>query len=75
MLREIFGPNRDDVTGEWRKIYNEEIHDLYCSPNVVRVIKSRRTRWVKHIARMGERHVYGFGGRILGNETTGETQK
>jgi hypothetical protein len=54
-LRRIFGPRRDEVTGEWRKLHNEELNDLYSSPNMVRVIKSRRLRWVGHIACMGER--------------------
>jgi hypothetical protein len=58
-LLRIFGPNRDEVTGEWRKRHNEELHDLYCSPNFLRVIKSRRMRWAGHVARMGEgRGVY-----------------
>ena len=55
MLRRMFGPKRDEVTGEWRKVHNEELNDLYCSPNIVRVIKSRRMRWVWHVARMVER--------------------
>ena len=50
----IFGPRRDEVTGEWRRLHNEEINDLYSSPNSVRVIKSRRMRWDGHVARMGE---------------------
>ena len=54
-MRRVFGPKRDDVTGEWRKLHNEELNDLYCSPNIVRVIKSRRMRWSGHVARMGER--------------------
>jgi len=59
VLRRIFGPKRDEVTGEWRKLHNEELNDLYCSPNIVRVIKSRRMRWAGHVARMGEsRGVY-----------------
>jgi len=59
VLRRIFGPKRDRVTGEWRKLHNVELNDLYCSPNVVRVIKSRRMRWAGHVARMGEmRSVY-----------------
>jgi hypothetical protein len=55
VLRKIFGPKRDEVTGEWRKLHNEELNDLYCSPDIVRMIKSRRMRWVGHVARMGER--------------------
>jgi hypothetical protein len=54
MLRRIFGPKRDKVTGEWRKLH-EELNDLYCSPNIVQVIKSKRMRWAGHVARMGER--------------------
>jgi len=52
----MFGPKRDEVTGEWRK-RNEELNDLYCSPNIIRVIKSRKLRWVGHIARMRDRRV------------------
>ena len=52
--RGIFGPRRDEVTGEWRRLHNEELNDLYCSPNIVRVIKSRRMRWAGHVAHMGE---------------------
>ena len=54
VLRGIFVPRRDGVTGEWRRLHNEELNDLYCSPNIVRVIKSRRMSWVGHMARMGE---------------------
>ena len=55
VLRRIFGPRRDGVTGEWRKLHNEELNDLYCSPSIVGVIKSRRMRWAGHVAHMGER--------------------
>jgi len=59
VLRRIFGPRRDDVTGEWWRLHNEKLNDLYCSPNIVRVIKWRRMRWAGHVARMGEeRAVY-----------------
>jgi hypothetical protein len=54
MLRRIFGPKRDEVTGQWRRLYNEELNELYSSPNIIRVIKSRRMRRTGHVARMGE---------------------
>ena len=57
VLRRIFGPRRDEVTGEWRRFHNKELNDLYCSPSVVRVIKSRRMRWARHVARMDEERV------------------
>jgi hypothetical protein len=57
VLRRIFGPKRDEVTGEWRKLHDEELNDLYCSPNIVRVIKSRNMRWVGYVARIGEGRV------------------
>ena len=53
----IFWPKRDEVTGEWRRLHNEELHDLYSSTNTVRVIKSRKMRWVGHVARLGESRV------------------
>ena len=59
VLRRTFGPSRDDVTGEWKRLHNEELNYLYSSPNTVRVIKLRRMRWAKHVARMvEERGVY-----------------
>ena len=57
VLRRVFGPKRDEVTGEWRKLYNEELSDLYSLRNIVRVVKSRRMRWAGHVARMGEGRV------------------
>jgi hypothetical protein len=59
VLRRIFGPKRDDVTGEWGKLHSEELRNLYLSTNITRQIKSRRMRWAGHVARMGEeRKVY-----------------
>jgi hypothetical protein len=52
VLRRIFGPNRDEVTGGWRKMHNEELHNLYSSPNTIRMIKSRKMRWTGHVPRM-----------------------
>jgi len=75
-LRKVFGPKRDEVRGEWGKLHNEELNDLYSLPNIVRVVKSRRMRWVGHVARMGEdRGVH----RVLvrkpeGEKATGETK-
>jgi hypothetical protein len=54
VLRRMFGPKRDEVTGEWRILHNEELNDLYSSPTIVRVMKSRRMRWAGHVACMGE---------------------
>jgi hypothetical protein len=66
VLRKVFGPKGDEVTGEWRKLHNEELNDLYSSPNIVRVVKSGRMRWAGHVARMGvERGVH----RVLVCET------
>jgi hypothetical protein len=65
VLRRIFGPKREEVTGCWRKLHNEELHGLYSSPSIVRVMKARRMRWAGHVARMGEvRDAYNilFGG-------------
>jgi hypothetical protein len=58
VLRRIFGPKRDEATGEWRRLHNEELNDLYSSPNIIRVIKSTRMRWAGHIARRGKREVH-----------------
>jgi hypothetical protein len=68
MLRRIFGP-RDEVAGDWRKLHNEELHNLFSSPNTIRMIKSRRMRWAGHVARMGEtRNAY----RILVGKPEGK---
>jgi hypothetical protein len=55
VLRKIFGPKREEVTGEWRKLRNEELRDMYSSPSIIRIIKSRRIRWAGHVAPMGEK--------------------
>jgi hypothetical protein len=54
VLRRIFRPKREEVSGGWRRLHNEELHDLDASPNIIRMIKSRKMRWAKHVARMGE---------------------
>jgi hypothetical protein len=65
----IFGPKRDEVTGDWRKLHKEELHNLYSSPNIIRMIQSRRMRWAVHVARMGEnRNAY----RILVGKPEGK---
>ena len=76
VLRRVFGPKRDEVTVEWRKLRTEELSDFYSLPNIVWMVKSRRMRWAGHVARMGEgRGVYtGFGGGTWGKETNRETQ-
>jgi hypothetical protein len=69
VLRRIFGPKRDEETGGWRKLHNEELHNLYTSPSIIRIIKSRRMRWVGHVARMGhKRNAY----RILVGKPKGK---
>jgi len=74
VLRGICGPERNWVTGEWRKLRNEELNDLYCSPNIIRAIQLRRTRWAGHVALCGGlRCMQGFGGETGGKETTWKT--
>jgi hypothetical protein len=69
MLRGIFGPKRDEVTKQWRKLHSGDIHNLYSSPDIIRQIKSRRMRWAGHVARMGEeRNVY----RVLVGKSEGK---
>jgi hypothetical protein len=57
VLRRIFGPKRDEVTGEWRNVRNEEFHNLYSSPSIIIIIKSRRVRWTEHVAQMGDKSI------------------
>jgi hypothetical protein len=74
VLRSIFGPKRDEVTGEWRKLHNEELRDLYPSPCIIRIIKSRRLRWAGHVARIGaKRNAYRCG-IARGKETATKTK-
>jgi hypothetical protein len=54
-LKRIFGSKKDEVTGRWRKLYDEEVRDVYYSPTIIRIVKSRRMRWAKHVTRMGEK--------------------
>jgi hypothetical protein len=77
VLRRIFGPKRDEVTGEWRKLHNKELHDLYSSPSIIRIIKSRRMRWAGHVARMGEkRNAYRlFVGKSEGKRPLGRPRR
>jgi len=70
VLKRIFGPRRDEVTGEWKRLHNEELNDLYTSSNIVRVIKSRRLRWAGHVACMGEER--GCIGTWWGNRREGD---
>jgi hypothetical protein len=63
----LFGPKKDEMTGGWRKLHNEELHDLYSSPSIIRIIKSRRIWWAEHVARMEEKNVY----RVLAGKPEG----
>jgi hypothetical protein len=75
VLRRIFGPKRDEVTGEWRKLHNEELHDLYSSPCIIRIMKARRMRLAGHVARIGRRGTsIGIGGKARGKEATRRTK-
>jgi hypothetical protein len=73
VLRRIFGPKRDEVTGDWRKLHNEELHNLYSSLNIIRMIKSRRMRWARHVARMGAKGI--LLGKPEGKRPLGRTRR
>jgi hypothetical protein len=74
VLWRIFGPKRDEVTADWRMLHNEELHKLYSSPNIIRMIKSRRMRWARHVEGMGDEEcIYDIGGRARRKETTRKT--
>jgi hypothetical protein len=76
VLRRVVGPKRDEVTGEWRKLFNKELNDMYPSPSFVWLIKSRRMRWAEHVARMGgERCAQGVGGETRGKRPLGRPRR
>jgi hypothetical protein len=77
VLRRIFGPKRDEVTGEWRKLHSEELHNLYSSTDIIRQVKSRRMRWAGHVSRVGEeRKVYKvLVGKPKGNRPLGRRRR
>jgi hypothetical protein len=73
VLRRIFGPKRDEIIGGWRKLHNEELNNLYSSPNIIRTIKSRRIRWAGNVACSEEECLHGFGWKSRRKETTRKT--
>jgi hypothetical protein len=76
VLRRIFGPKRDELTGEWRKLHNEELHDLYSSPSIIRIMKARRMRWAGYVARMAEkRNAYRLVGKSEGRRPLGTPRR
>jgi hypothetical protein len=76
VLRRIFGPKRDEVTEEWRKLHNEELRDLYSSPSIIRIINARGMRWAGHVARMGEkRNAYRLVGKQVGRRSLGRPRR
>jgi hypothetical protein len=75
-MRGIFGPKTDEVAGEWRILHNEEVHDLYSSPSIIRIIKARKMRWAGHVARMGEkRNAYKLLGKPEGRRSLGRPRR
>jgi hypothetical protein len=74
VLKRIFGLKRDDVTGGWRKLHNEDMHELYSSPSIIRMIKSRSMRWTVHLTRIGRRNAYGTLVESEKEETTSKTK-
>jgi hypothetical protein len=72
VLRRVFGYKRDELKGEWRKLHNEELHNLYSFPDIIRQVKSRRMRWAVHVT--GEKSLQGFGGKARRKETTWKTK-
>jgi hypothetical protein len=76
VLRKIFGPKRDEVTGEWRNLHNEELRDLHSLPSIIRIMKSRRMGWAGHVARMGEkRNTYRLVGKPEGKRPLGRPRR
>jgi hypothetical protein len=76
VLRRIFGPKTDEVTGEWRKMHNEDLHELYSSPSIIRIMKSRRMRWAGHVTRMGEKtNAYRLVGKPEGKRPLGSPRR
>jgi hypothetical protein len=76
VLRRIFGPRRDEVTGEWRKLHNDELHDLYSSPSIIRIIKAGRMKWAGHVARMEKkRNAYRLVGKPEGRSPLGRPRR
>jgi hypothetical protein len=75
VLRRIFGPKRDEVMGEWRKLHSEELHNLYSSPDIIRQVKSRRMRWAGHVARMGEERKVVLVGKPEGKRPLGRPRR
>ena len=75
VLRRIFGPKRNEVRGKWRRLHNEELYAVYSSPNIIRVIKSKRMRWSGHVARVGETCIEGFGEKPMGRRSLGRQRR